>query len=84
MKAAWYILFLLALLCVVLSIHQIVVTIKDYANLGGMFYVQIGLWGLLFVGSMMLLAFGIYAAEKSRGTLKKRIATFDNWLSKGD
>lgn len=84
MKATWSILFILSLLVMILSIHQIVTSIRDYAVLGGMFYVQIIIWGILFVVSMTLLSFGIYAVEKSRGNIKKRVAMFDAWLSKGD
>jgi hypothetical protein len=75
-------LFVLAFGLAIFSIAQLVQTIKHSAELGSMVYVQGGLFGLLFLVSMVTLAFGLYASEDDRGRVVKRIAFFDRLLNK--
>jgi hypothetical protein len=77
----WMVLFLLSLFTAIFSISQIVNAIKS-VNRGGMFYLQIIVFILLFLIAMLLLSFGMYASERIRGRLTRRIEFFEIWLGK--
>ena len=66
----------------IFSISQLVQTVKHAGEMGGMVWVQAILFGILFLVSMMLLAFGLYASEDERGKVVKRVALFDRFLNK--
>jgi hypothetical protein len=76
------VLFLLAFLMAVISISQLVQTVKHANEMGGMVWVQAILFGILFVVSMAMLAFGLYTSEDERGKVVKRVAFFDRLLNK--
>ncbi len=76
------VLFLLAFLMAIFSISQLVQTVKHAGEMGGMVWVQAILFGILFLVSMTLLAFGLYASEDERGKVVKRVAFFDRLLNK--
>jgi hypothetical protein len=83
MKRDWLLLFLLAFGLAIFSISQLVQTIKHAGELPSvLLYIQISLFGLLFVASMMILAFGMYATEDGRGKVVKRVKLFDRLLNK--
>lgn len=83
MKRDWLLLFLLAFGLAIFSISQLVQTIKHAGEMPGfLLYLQAILFGLLFVGSMLVLAFGMYATEDGRGRIVKRVKLFDRLLNK--
>jgi hypothetical protein len=82
MKRDSILLFVLAFGLAIFSIAQLVATIKNAGELGAMLYVQAILFGLLFVASMVILAFGLYASEDEQGRVVKRVALFDRLLNK--
>lgn len=82
MKRDWLLLFLLAFGLAIFSISQLVQTIKYSGELGGLVYLQAILFGLLFLVSMFVLAFGLYATEDGKGRVVKRVKLFDRLLNK--
>lgn len=81
-KNEWTLIFILALLVGILSLAQLVQTAKVLGELGPFGFVQLVIFGLIFLAMMFLLIFGMYASEDHRGKVVKRVKLFDRWLSK--
>ncbi len=75
------ILFFLALFAAIFSVSQIVNLVKSDFS-GFMLYFQIIVFFLLFLVSMFLLVFGMYASEKARGRITRKVSFFENLLGK--
>jgi len=74
-------LFFLSLFAVIFSISRIVSVIRSGTG-GIMFYIEIIVYALVFLIAMLLLSFGVYASERKRGRLKKRVEFFEIMLGK--
>lgn len=75
------ILFFLALFAAIFSVSQIVSTIKSGMP-GFLIYFQISIYFLIFLVSMFLLVFGMYASERARGRVTRKVSFFENLLGK--
>ncbi len=82
MKFETTLIFVLSLALAVFSLAQMVSSFRAAPEAGATAYISAFLYLALFLCSMFLLAFGMYAAEDDRGKVVKRVKLFDKWLSK--
>ena len=82
MKLDLTVLFILAMGVAIISVSQLVQSVKDLPQTGQSGMVMVALYGLVFAFAMFMLAFGMYATEDEKGKIKNRVRLFDKWLNK--